>query len=880
MQYRKRQKTARSLKIHSPIRCMLIAMVLLFVGCDSMKKHYKKGNRYLEEGRYEEAVRELSEALEKCREKDDEPCDLYIGRLQYAKGRAAEHYYALAQQRFAEKHLDQALKPIDKAIHYAPPEPRYQSYRREILAAIEGAEQLRRQALNLADQGQWDAAIETLQQALGQNRSLSGGNNDLQQIKQRAHDHYLNLAQQQLNQGNWDEAIAQANRALNYDSQSRSAKDVITEVNNRREAKRLIEQAKNLLHTGADPQQVLNILEKARRLHGSHPDLDALTLQARQGLCDQKLERARQALQRKEFHHALDLLQASKRILKSYGNVDALILETRQGLCDEKLEQARQALQGREFHRAIALLHESKRILNNYGNVDGLILEATLDLSDWHRETADHYRERGLPGNALLSYLSAIHYAPEDTLIRQGIAAAVALLRQETQYSVGFVGYRSSWQNRHIAARLDTDTLEYLHQIKPPNVSIVERGPLERILRDVNLHLPDINAVEFRVESGRIKEVDALLMGQILQRKMTTEKATSKGKSTYRSGARLAPNPAYEQARINVVAAEEKREHAQKKLQAAQKEVSQFPVPPPPDEPPARRKRRREAMQRLAQAEKQVVKARKALEKAKEILVQTPRRIRVPKLIEYHYPITHVTKTASLVCFLKVVDSITGEILLAEEITGQYSATDQAIVGDIIHNVPNDPLTIPGDDYLTDQAVIAASDKLHYSIHHVLQEHGRRFVILQRNAASTGDEETAVENSMKYLFAHPIAVKDTKKMLTYLQQIAQKRNQGIRVDLKPIVQQYGSVLLQRGRLPGDLQETEAGLTITSLRNTRLPRGLRLPCRLRAVEGVSVHSLAELDTILSYHGAAEEVTLTLVSQNQHFSVDVKLIPGTP
>ena len=123
MKHRKRQKTALSLKIHILIRCILIAAVLLFVSCDSMKKHYKKGNRYLEEGRYDEAVRELSEAVEKCQEKDDEPCDLYLGRLEYAKSRAAEHHYALSQRRFAEKNLDQALKAIDQAIHYVPPEP-------------------------------------------------------------------------------------------------------------------------------------------------------------------------------------------------------------------------------------------------------------------------------------------------------------------------------------------------------------------------------------------------------------------------------------------------------------------------------------------------------------------------------------------------------------------------------------------------------------------------------------------------------------------------------------------------------------------------------------------------------------------------------------
>ena len=139
---------------------MLLTILLLFcVSCDSMKKHYKKGNRYLEEGRYDEAVRELSEALEKCEEKDDEPCTRYQDRLAYAKRRAAEHHYATAQRHLAEKQLDQALKAVDKAIHYAPQETSYPTYRQTILAAIESAEQLRRQALSLADQGKWDHYI-------------------------------------------------------------------------------------------------------------------------------------------------------------------------------------------------------------------------------------------------------------------------------------------------------------------------------------------------------------------------------------------------------------------------------------------------------------------------------------------------------------------------------------------------------------------------------------------------------------------------------------------------------------------------------------------------------------------------------------------------
>jgi tetratricopeptide (TPR) repeat protein len=828
MKHLKRQATALKSKAPSSVKILLIATILFSASCDSMKKHYKKGNRYLEEGRYDEAVRELSEALDKCEEKDDEPCTMYQDRLAYAKRRAGEHHYATAQKRFAEKDLDQALKAVDQAIHYAPQETAYATYRQTILAAVESAEQLRSQALSLADQGKWDEAIDTMQQALGNNRSLSGGQGDLQQIKRRAHDHYLNLAQQELEKENWDEALTQANRALGYDAQSRRAQELVTQVNNRREARRLISQAKGMLDTGGDPQQVISILERARGLDPAHRELDGLLLQGRQRLCDQKIAQARQALQRQEFQRALDLLAESKKILKTHGDVD------------------------------------------------GLIQTATLDLSRWHRENANGYQQRGLAGNALLHYLSAIHYHPNDQQNRDGIAGAVADLREAIRYSVGFVGFRSSWQNRHLAARLETATLEALHQIKPPNVSIVDRQALAPLLRNINLHIPDIVAMEFHLEPGRLQEVDGLLLGQILERRITTEKSTTNGKSTYRSGSRMGPNPDYEQARAEVDAAADALAQARERLRTARIEAARFPVPPPANEKPAQRNRRREAMQRLARAEQRVADARRALEAAEDRLTRTPRRIRVPVIVEYHYPITHVTKIASLVCFLKVVDSATGEILFAEEIAGEYVATDASSVGDPVHNVPNDPLTLPSDDYLTDQAVIAAIDAISHSLYSILPAHGKRFSILQRKAAVRGDEENAVENGMLYLWAYPVVTPETNSIVNYIETIVKKRNQGVSFDVKPLLHQYGSVLRTPGRLPGDLLETEGGVRVTALRTTRLPRGLRIPCRLAALNGIKVHTLDDVYSLLAYRGVGDTVTLTLVTPSQQYAVEVALI----
>ncbi|MBN1846304.1 MAG: tetratricopeptide repeat protein [Sedimentisphaerales bacterium] len=811
--------------------CILaVGLAVGSAGCDSAKKHYQKGNRYLEQGRYDQAVTELQQALEICRDKDDEPCGLYQDQLTYAQGRAAEAHYRRAQTLAAETRLDQALGALDDALRYAPQEPSYLALRQQILAAMEQAEQLRRQGLAQADLAQWDQALETIQQALAAYSTLPSGAQDLQRIKQRAHDHYLRLAQQQLDMENWPDAQQHANQALIYLPQSRDAQDISTQISQRRQAIEMIRQAQDELAGGGDAQGILDRLNQARRLYPNHPEIDGLILQAKRRLLEQNLQQAEQARQLQQYQQALRILQDAGRTLPG----DLQIAQ--------RLEAVRQELAG------------------------------------WHLAHARQRLAARQPGNALLDLLLAREYAPYDSAAAADFGRAKLALAEQISYSIGFLGFRSSWQNRQIASRLEDPVRQYLHRIQHIPVRLTDRAALGPLLGDIGLDDSELNATEFRLKPGRLSQVDGLLIGQVVQLRLATDKKAEKGHVSHPAGTKMEPNPEYRSAQERVNAARGQLTRARDKLKAAQKAMASFPVPPPPNESPARKRLRREARQRLDQAEKDAADALRDLNRSEKQLADTPRRISVPIVVEWHYPISRVTRTATIVCYLKLIDTASGDIRLAEEITGQASGSDLTVPGDPIHHVPADPLTLPSDDYLIDQAALACLDQIYVLLGRTLRDNGRRFAALHRQARDQGDPDAAVEYALLYLLARPVVTAQAALLVDYLHQAAQQRNQGVAIDLRQSLGEHLSLLRPAGMLPADLRQTEAGIHVHALQNCPIPPGLHLPCRLHAVDGMPAERLADLEDILSDRPAGQRVTLQLAGPDRSYDLEVQLVPG--
>ncbi|MBN1127296.1 MAG: hypothetical protein JXA82_20005 [Sedimentisphaerales bacterium] len=805
---------------------LAIIIVLFFSGCDQALEAHKRANEHLSQGRYEQAIAEFEQALAFCHQQSRKPCDLYEQSLADAKRRAGEHYFGLAQKAFAETDLGKAQQHITRAIEYAPQDAVFQQLRRRILEQMQVAEELRRQALALADGRQWDQAIETLQKALGQYRSLPNGTNDLNTIRQNAYEQYLTEARALLAGGDWDSAVAQANTALSYYSNGREAKQIIQQVANQRQALALIEAAKELLTQNQDPQSALNNLQQARQLYPSHPEVAALIVQAKQAVCDQKISAA---LQRQN--------------------------------------------QG-DLHGALRQLRDCKRLLDSYGNIDALIGQIQVQIAESHIVKAVEFREQNLDGNALLHSLLALSYIPDHPQAGAELYAASLRLRERTEYALGYVGFQARPDTILTAQNLDSSVLVHLHAVKPPNAVIVDCMPFKTVLGRISINIADVSITDVRIQSDKPKDVDALLIGQVLDNHIEIQETTTYGKSRYQSGLQAVPNPDYTRLQNTVQEITRKLQEAQTQLTEARTSLRQ-------SQSLTRTSRRnttisqKEAMDTVTASQQKVTDLSNELTRSKASLAAIPPHHQNPVHSEHRYPIVHVTKTARLVCLLRFVHP-DGAILLAEQITGLAIAEDDYVQPDPAHNVPADPLQMPSETTMIALALEDALSRIFALTDGFLWNHGNRFLSLMQQARNAAQQDLAIEHAVKYLFAQPVINPDSDRVVRFLTEIVNNYNGGETIDLKRMLRERCGVFLSPGALPADIRESANGLVISGFRRVELPPNLRCPCTLTMVEGIPIHSLDTLNAMMSQYGEGRHITLTVEHNGQYRLIDVNLV----
>jgi hypothetical protein len=161
-------------------------------------------------------------------------------------------------------------------------------------------------------------------------------------------------------------------------------------------------------------------------------------------------------------------------------------------------------------------------------------------------------------------------------------------------------------------------------------------------------------------------------------------------------------------------------------------------------------------------------------------------------MVTFRYPIQTATWTAKVSCMLKMLDTATGEVILAERVEGEYAKSDQFVSPDAARNVPEDPLELPEDARLLEGAANAAIGKLKKALDVACSKHGQRFALQIQRAEAAGDIVGAIDSSVKYLFAYPTSNRETEKIVGVLRTYLGSED-GL-VDVKTLLQTYCHVL--------------------------------------------------------------------------------------
>jgi hypothetical protein len=358
-------------------------------------------------------------------------------------------------------------------------------------------------------------------------------------------------------------------------------------------------------------------------------------------------------------------------------------------------------------------------------------------------------------------------------------------------YSLGYVGFSSAWQDQQAANTIEAALLQHINRTRPANIVITDASAFKLVLRGINNNITDVDVFDARIQNTRPSDTDALMMGQLLGRQATTTEQVTHAHSEFQSGTELHPNPEYRKRIARVDELVHRHQDASAELASARALAAQMSMPRPGEDEETFRSRRGRARTMVAKAQENLDRIRVELEKSREYLALVPPHIATPIISTYEYPVVTMTRTGKVSVLLKVIDAQTGAVLLAQTAEGTFSASDRYINNDPAHNVPADPLQIPDDNIILQNAAQQTIGKLYEICNSWLNAHPRRFVVMMKQAASDNREEAAVEYAMQYLIAPPGTGPDKNAVMTYLRTIVAKRNESTAPDLtRPFAKYY------------------------------------------------------------------------------------------
>jgi len=815
--------------------------LILFSGCGSAE--FKKGNKSLAKGQYEQAVRYFEESVEKAKPKKirksprqlahdyrragiltgKKGLDEKVNMLAQALQQAAQWNVKRARDAQAQAQMSKALGLLNRALSYIPDKQDAKDLMQEVRQAIDHAQQLKRAALNQASSEKWDDALNTIKEALRVDASLAGGQDALKRIQQGGYDRYCAQAKLALDR----DARADVRRHITHARQfsdGPEARDMWQTVNNRDEA-------------------------------------DALV---KTGMRDFNASRFARALER------------FTRAQKLYPTLPGLIIRiqtTKERICDDFIAQANQHLENGALYKALRQFLQSQDLLPLYGGIDLSIAQTRQRIAAHHLSLAGEYAQKALPGNAVLHQVICLNYDPQNAAARQALRSSTTLIEKETEYAIGFVGLTSLDKNREVADRIEASALQHLNRAKPLNVSVVDRMDLKSVLDEQSLMLTDLVDPSLGPVRGRLTGVKALFVGKLLENNVGTHSTSSYGKTNYQAGTKNVVNPKYTEALDGFDKANAKLQRSYQALMATQQDRDVAQSIYDSDPSPINQASLNEQMQLYDKARTAYNQQKQRTAKAQRTVNLTPPQIEEPIIKEHRYPIYQRTRTAIITCLVKLIDTETSAVLYTDQVKGEFSQSDRHVEPDPVHNVTEDPLDLPDDVAMRNQALEILLDKLRRSIELATRKHGHRFILLMRQAEKEANFNQVIENSMKYLFAYPIAPGNTDRLMQALERAVSAPPD--QVNIAQLLRKHCGLLRVRAGLPAQLQVREGKLWIQKALG-RANLNISLPCELIAVEGASVNSLSDVQAVLSPFGAGDEVTITVLSKGRNVTKSVELV----
>jgi hypothetical protein len=197
-------------------------------------------------------------------------------------------------------------------------------------------------------------------------------------------------------------------------------------------------------------------------------------------------------------------------------------------------------------------------------------------------------------------------------------------------------------------------------------------------------------------------------------------------------------------------------------------------------------------------------------------------------------------------------------VLLTRIVAGQAEASDRFVVADQAHHVAGDPLELPSEAMMRNQAVAATMPGLATIVEGALFAVPQSHYGLALQTDRNGDAPAAIEHYVNFLFAESGSSRRHQAAMEALSRLV-PHARGI-VSLGEVLVRYCPSAAPGGTLPIVVQQHDTGLWLTKVTVGPRPRGVKLPARILSVADKPVHTLAGLKWVVGRQRPGDLVTV--------------------
>jgi len=655
-------------------------------------------------------------------------------------------------------------------------------------------------ASNLASRGEWEKAITYYEDALKIDPLHTGAKYGLQEAKRKFSNVLLKEGLRCADQGKLNEAISKLEKACKYNPQNRDAKEALElaiRTKEQYEAKAEEGYKKGLKYFNTKKwDKALSAFEIAIKYNPNHVLARNKVEETRQKIRETRnlYQQGMMYYKQKDWKRAIPLFEAALAISPYFPQAAQRIKEAQNQIKKAKnlYEQGMRLYKNKKLEEAYVKLKDAL-------NTDPFNKTPKQPLAQICYTKAIFYEKKGKLGNALIECKKALTYVPDYTEASTKAAFLKNQICKSITYRVGILPFVNNTSDQEVVEQIMEELTKNLHKHKPSQVELIERAELTSILSEYKLSLSGITDKDIPI--GKIKSLDALIIGKVLVSDVYTEKQTTSESERYQSGTRKEENEEYyrlqqivcdlenqvaRQRRI-VNQLESEYENQQQRAEYLKEQwydakrdwESDCMFVLPKDYELRRCKERRKEVDKIYDRYKSVYyraediryklednkraleRLKSKLSNAKEKFYNTSRYIEVPVYSDWHYRVTHYHKQATVKISLKIIDVLTGEILFTDTFAENESVKDYTI-----HNANPEaevyPHTakLPSDEVLKNKVISKLVAHVAQKAANALVNFGIRYFTIAQDRARVGSNEEIIENYVKFILSKPINYKD------------------------------------------------------------------------------------------------------------------------